>query len=409
MSAHERERLSAYLDGELPASERAEVETHLATCAECTALLAALGEVDEVGRELPVEAPSGYFDSFAGRVRARIAEEGAPRTRAAPPRARRRLPAWTWAAAAALLLAVVTPMTMSRLMRAPMPASDAPLAHAPAGPARPQAAETLPERMVTATRDDEADTAAQGKREAGGARSDRGYRAVEPEPPFAPPPPPPPAVAAPRPPLGAGKRDADAESPPPPAAESRPQELQKDSPSLAADLSEGEALEEAPAAGAAGRQGAMADAMPSRATPDRVLGRTASAPKARVATSSAPAAPVAALEAESGTEIAAVEKKVVVSEDALAFAELTRGVPTDAPAWRERREAWRAFIAEHPQSPHVDEAWARMVEAGLEAWSAGGEPGDFTRARADAAAYLNREAAPQKERIRGLMEDAESR
>jgi hypothetical protein len=195
----------------------------------------------------------------------------------------------------------------------------------------------------------------------------------------------------------------------PPVAENRPRELEKDAPSFAADLSEGEALEEAPVAGAAGRERMMADAMSSRATPEPVPVGPASAPKARVPASQAPAEPVATLEVESRAELAAAEKKAVLSEDSLAFAALTRDVPADAPAWRERREAWRAFIAEHPQSPHVDEAWVRMIEAGLEAWTAGGDPGDYTRARADAAAYLNRDGASHKGRIRRAMEEAESR
>jgi hypothetical protein len=48
-----------------------------------------------------------------------------------------------------------------------------------------------------------------------------------------------------------------------------------------------------------------------------------------------------------------------------------------------------------------------MIEAGLEAWAAGGDPGDYTRARADAAAYLKRDGASQKGRIRRAIEEAE--
>jgi negative regulator of sigma E activity len=402
MSAHERERLSAYLDGELTAAERAEVEAHLAACAACAALLATMGEVDDVARELPVEAPSGYFDSFPGRVRARIATEGAPPARPARPRAHRRLPAWTWAAAAALLLAVITPMTIPNLMRARIPASDAPVAQAPAAQTRPQAAETLPERTLAPAGDDESDAAPPQRREAGRGRLDRDYRVGEAEP-FAPPPPPA-AAAAPRPGLGAraGKRDVPAVSAPP-IAENRPLELAKDAPTFAVDPAEGEALEEATVAGVAGRERAMADTKAARAAPEPGPVGVASAPMARTEVSPAPAGPVTTLEAESRAELAAVEKKAQLSEDSLAFAALTRGIPEDASAWRERREAWRAFIAEHPQSPRLDEAWVRMIEAGLEAWAAGGDPGDYTRARADAAAYL------QKGRIRRAIEEAERR
>jgi hypothetical protein len=107
VSDHEGERLSAYLDGELPPGERLAVEAHLAACASCTALLDDMRAVDAWAASLPAEAPGGYFETFPSRVVARV---GASR-----PSARvRRLPAWTWAAAAALLLAVVAPLTLRR-------------------------------------------------------------------------------------------------------------------------------------------------------------------------------------------------------------------------------------------------------------------------------------------------------
>ncbi|HSD65163.1 MAG TPA: zf-HC2 domain-containing protein, partial [Vicinamibacteria bacterium] len=108
MSGHERERLSAYLDRELPPDERLMVEAHLAGCAGCTALLAELAAADEAAAALPAEAPAGYFESFPARVRSRLG----PRKAQAPAR---RLPAWTWAAAAGLLLAIVVPLTLRQL------------------------------------------------------------------------------------------------------------------------------------------------------------------------------------------------------------------------------------------------------------------------------------------------------
>ena len=111
MSTHERERLSAYLDGELPPAERALVDAHLRACAECAAFLAEIAAVDAAAAALPAEPPDGSFDGFAARVVRRI-EAGSPRARA------QRLPAWTWAVAAALVLAVVTPLTL----RPPRPA-----------------------------------------------------------------------------------------------------------------------------------------------------------------------------------------------------------------------------------------------------------------------------------------------
>jgi len=129
MSGHERERLSAYLDGELSAEERAEVAAHLAACPECAALLAAFAAVDGEASSLPAEAPDGYFESFPRRVAARLA---AGQPAAAGPR---RMPAWAWAAAAALLLAVVTPLTLRRAPTvAPTPVPEAPAARRAASP-----------------------------------------------------------------------------------------------------------------------------------------------------------------------------------------------------------------------------------------------------------------------------------
>src|SRR5206468_3601629 len=107
MSEHVRDRLSAYLDQELVSMERTVVETHLHGCEACRWHLETLAAVDSAVRALPIEAPSGYFDALPGRVRARL-ERPAPRVRQVP----LRLPAWTWAAAAALVLGVVTPLTM---------------------------------------------------------------------------------------------------------------------------------------------------------------------------------------------------------------------------------------------------------------------------------------------------------
>src|SRR5207247_536689 len=101
---------SAYLDQELVSMERTVVETHLHGCEACRRHLETLAAVDSAVRALPIEAPSGYFDALPGRVRARL-ERPAPRVRQVP----LRLPAWTWAAAAALVLGVVTPLTMVTL------------------------------------------------------------------------------------------------------------------------------------------------------------------------------------------------------------------------------------------------------------------------------------------------------
>jgi hypothetical protein len=96
-----------------------------------------------------------------------------------------------------------------------------------------------------------------------------------------------------------------------------------------------------------------------------------------------------------------------LSQDVAAFVRLTEESPEDAAGWRELREAWRAFVAEHPQSPRADEARVRTIEAGLEAWRSGGEGEDLVRAREDARAYLAREDAPQAQRVRRALERLE--
>ena len=97
-----------------------------------------------------------------------------------------------------------------------------------------------------------------------------------------------------------------------------------------------------------------------------------------------------------------------MDEDTASFGGLARSnAPAATVGWRERREAWRAFVAQHPESPHADEARVRVVEAGLEAWRAGGDPRDLDLAREDAAAYLARDDAALKERVRRALEAAD--
>lgn len=188
MSGHERERLSAYIDRELPPGERAAVEAHLAACPECAALLAELAAADEAAASLPAEAPDGYFEAFPGRVRARLEAR-----RAAVPPARR-VPVWTWAAAAALLLGVVAPLTL-RQLRSPSVAApsavDAVRPSAPAGPepaattgAGPSAPTPGPARVVPREKRENAAPApapalAQGAPEARGARDEAPVREAD--------------------------------------------------------------------------------------------------------------------------------------------------------------------------------------------------------------------------------------
>jgi hypothetical protein len=71
--------------------------------------------------------------------------------------------------------------------------------------------------------------------------------------------------------------------------------------------------------------------------------------------------------------------------------------------WRRLREEWRRFVADDPGRSQSDEARVRVIEAGREAWRSGGDAADEALFRKDAAAYLERDDAAQKERIRGLL------
>ena len=139
MSPHVIERLSAFLDGELPEAERREVQAHVESCPPCRTRLSELAVLDASARGLEVQAPEGYFEALPGRVRLRLR---GPR--------RASLPAWGWAAAAALLLAVVTPL----LQRDPFGPSRAPVAAPRTAPRATATPPEAPDRPRPAPRED---------------------------------------------------------------------------------------------------------------------------------------------------------------------------------------------------------------------------------------------------------------
>lgn len=70
---HVTDALSAYIDGELPPNERAQVERHLETCEDCRRRLAGLRTVVTLVRSSePISAPEG----FRAHVRARVEQMG---------------------------------------------------------------------------------------------------------------------------------------------------------------------------------------------------------------------------------------------------------------------------------------------------------------------------------------------
>jgi anti-sigma factor RsiW len=69
MSVHPRERLSAYLDGELPAADAAEIERHLHDCTECTRELAIMRTFGGAMRTVTERADGrGVWDGVHRRI-----------------------------------------------------------------------------------------------------------------------------------------------------------------------------------------------------------------------------------------------------------------------------------------------------------------------------------------------------
>jgi hypothetical protein len=350
MSGHEHERLSAYLDRELPPGERADVEAHLAACPECAAFLAELAAVDEATASLPAEAPAGYFEDFPARVRARLeARKSALRVR--------RVPAWTWAAAAALLLAVVTPLTL-RQLRAPSAA---------------------------------APTAMDVTRPAATAK-------VEPAPPEAPPGAEPSPTARPRrlaPPEMRGPVPVEAPAAAPSELRAPSAELSAPAPAQAAPkdeaVAEGVFAQEPAARPAVGGLSREAEANREKSVRDR--------PRPAAARATTDASSPALSAATAGA--AAVSPDVREHDDVFRRLESVR--PRTAAEWRRLRDQWNAVAAVEADPLRADEARVRAIVAAREAWRAGGDESDATSFRREAEAYLRREDARQKPRVEGLL------
>src|SRR5262249_29370782 len=80
----QQERLSAYLDGELEAAERAALERHLPTCARCQEALAELRAMRGLLRALPARALPRAFLRTAEAPMPVPLHEGAERRRPSP-------------------------------------------------------------------------------------------------------------------------------------------------------------------------------------------------------------------------------------------------------------------------------------------------------------------------------------
>jgi anti-sigma factor RsiW len=112
-------RLSAHVDGALPAAERADVARHLEQCAACRGVVRDLERLRAVARELgPMRPPDHVWLEIAGQVHATAGP--APRPVAVDAR---RPVVWQWVGLAAMLVMVT--MAVYFVMRAPDVAPDA--------------------------------------------------------------------------------------------------------------------------------------------------------------------------------------------------------------------------------------------------------------------------------------------
>jgi hypothetical protein len=392
VSAHERERLSAYLDDELPPAERAAVELHLAACAECRGRLSELAAVDEAAAGLPADAPDGYFDGFARRVRERLEQRPAAHTKpAAGVRVGRRLPSWTWAVAAALLLAVVTPLTWrERNAERRTERTNTPGAAGAPTPARELAANTALEAAPASSLETRLD-AREGRAAApaavptpriqAAARSDAPRRQAENVSP---------GVAAPAAPVPAPV-PVDA---PAPAAMATPAQGAGPAKRAAPQLALEEKAEAADAAAPAMAASAMAAAPGREAGGGQATDAVAGGREA-AALGRAKAAAPASVEPEASPS---VEFRRLASESAVRVEQ-----------WRSLRERWRLFAAGHSDDARADEARVRVIACGLEAVRTGGGEADRATLARDADAYFARTDARQRARVRALVEAAASR
>src|SRR5204862_288131 len=126
--AFDKEKLSAYYDGELVAGEKAEVERHIASCSECLRELGELKSAALLVKELPrLRAPR----SIAEGVSREIQTAGKVHSLA---KFRKNL-LWACAAAAGLFVAMnvmyFTQASKEARPAADMPAGAAPMARAP--------------------------------------------------------------------------------------------------------------------------------------------------------------------------------------------------------------------------------------------------------------------------------------
>jgi hypothetical protein len=381
VSAHLGERLSALLDGELSPHDHAQAQVHLRECAACAQALEELAAVDAMAREVPVEAPPGYFDALPGRIRTRVRERRKPRV----------APAAVWAAAAAavVMVAVVTPR-MLRQRPSPMPASlrtdelqrgRAAVPEA-APPAVPAPTVPPPAKSADKTITSSLTFSDKGEADAPAANRDRLARAPAPASPATP-------SAPEEAKMRLRREETELAAAAPPRAKTAPVPPAP-APAVATPSSGYASEPAAPApqtAQAPSTRGAVASIQEQKAdgeTTRDTVGGAAGAPDAADARK----------ERYQGRRLRPEER----------YEGLTLRRPSTAAEARDLARAWESFARDLPGDRHADEARVRAVEAAATAWRLGHGAEDLAQARAAARSYLGDAAARQGDRVRALLE-----
>jgi len=156
--AFDKEKLSAYYDGELAAGEKGEVERHIASCSECLRDLGELKSAALLIKELPrLRAPKSIADGVSRDIQAAGKVHSLAKVR--------RILLWASSAAAGLFI-VVNALYLTSQRSAPSLASPAPpvaRALAKADPARPTDPQPVEQnRFADETKQDKESGLAQG-------------------------------------------------------------------------------------------------------------------------------------------------------------------------------------------------------------------------------------------------------
>jgi hypothetical protein len=364
LSAHVGfERISAFLDGELAEAERLEVQGHLEGCPDCADQLVQLIGVDQAARGEGVQAPEGYFEALPDRIRKRLRQKRRPA-----------VPAWGWAVAAALMLAVMTPL----VWRDPFDRWKQPavLEEKPAHASPVPAPREVPPTFVPGPQD----------------------------------------LKKPAPPVAQLQQPRPSPVPPPKPAESEGRaaarerfEEKKDADRDAALRDEGP---RGPAGFAAPPAPAAAPAVPPPPAPAPAFEEEARPAEKEEAepSSAAEGAPGQA----AGGSLAKARRKqddeqerADASKRAMTTTQSRSSAPRTVADARSTREDWRRRAMQHPEGREGDEARFRLVEASAEAYRLSSDPEDLRILRNDVAAYLAHRDARHPERAREILRSAE--